>query len=72
MSQENVETARRVAEAASCQDIEALLEEVDPEAEWPHPAFHVALGGEATVYRGHKGVRQVLEECTSSSPRSKS
>jgi hypothetical protein len=62
MSQENVEAFKRTIEAANRQDVEALLEEVDPEVEWPHPAFHVALGGEATVYRGHEGVRKVFQD----------
>jgi uncharacterized protein len=62
MSEENVEAVKRAIEAGNRRDVEALLEEVDPEAEWPHPGFHVALGGEATVYRGHAGVRKVLQD----------
>jgi ketosteroid isomerase-like protein len=62
MSEENVETVKRAFDAANRQDIEAFLEEADPEVEWPHPGFHVALGGEATVYRGHEGVRKVLQD----------
>lgn len=62
MSEENVEAFNRAIEAANRQDIEAFLEEVDPEVEWSHPAFHVAMGGEATVYRGHEGVRKVLQD----------
>jgi ketosteroid isomerase-like protein len=62
MSEEHVETFRRAIEAANRRDVEAFLENVDSEAEWPHPAFHVALGGEATVYRGHEGVCKVLQD----------
>ena len=62
MSEENVKAFKRAIEAANHQDIEAVLEEVDPEAEWPHPAFHIALGGEAGVYRGHEGVRKVIQD----------
>ena len=62
MSEENVEAVKRAIEAANRRDIEAVLEEADPEVEWPHPGFHVALGGEATVYRGHAGVRKVLQD----------
>ena len=62
MSQENVEVVKRTIEAANRRDIEAVLEEADPQVEWPHPGFHVALGGEATVYRGHEGVRKVLQD----------
>ena len=38
MSQENVEAVKRAREAANRGDIEALLEELDPEVEW-HPAM---------------------------------
>jgi ketosteroid isomerase-like protein len=62
MSEENVEAVKRTIVAANRRDIEAVLEEADPEVEWPHPGFHVALGGEATVYRGHEGVRKVLQD----------
>jgi hypothetical protein len=48
MSEENVEAHKRGVEAINCRDIEALLEELDPEVEW-HDVFHVMLGGEATV-----------------------
>jgi ketosteroid isomerase-like protein len=62
MSEENVEVVKRTIEAANRRDIEGVLEEADPEVEWPHAGFHVALGGEATVYRGHDGVRKVLQD----------
>jgi ketosteroid isomerase-like protein len=61
MSQANVEAFKRVVEAANRRDVEAALEELDPEVEW-HPVIQVLLGGEATVYRGHQGVRDVLRE----------
>jgi ketosteroid isomerase-like protein len=61
MSQENVEAFKRAIEAANRQDIEALLEEMHPEVEW-HPAMAASMGGEATVYRGHEGVRKLLRE----------
>jgi ketosteroid isomerase-like protein len=61
MSQENVESFKRAVEAYNRRDVEALLEELDPEVEW-HPAFEVLLGGEATVSRGHKGVRELLRD----------
>jgi ketosteroid isomerase-like protein len=59
MSQENVEMFRRGADAYNRRDVEALLNTVDPEVEW-HPLLQVLLGGEATVYRGHEGVRELL------------
>ena len=59
MSRENVEAFRRGFEAYNRRDIEALLEELDPEVEW-HPALEAALGGGAAVYRGHEGVRELI------------
>lgn len=59
MSHQNVETFKRGSDAANRRDIEALLAEVDPEVEW-HPAMAALLSGEATVYRGHDGVREWL------------
>jgi ketosteroid isomerase-like protein len=61
MSQENVEVVKRGLEAYNRRDVEALLEELDPAVEW-HPAFEVLMGGEATVYRGHEGVRELLRD----------
>jgi ketosteroid isomerase-like protein len=61
MSEENVEDFRRALDAFNRRDVEALLEELDPEVEW-HPALPVLVGGEATVYRGHEGVREMLRD----------
>ena len=61
MSQENVEAIRRATDAYNRGDIDGVLEECDPEIEW-HPSFQMLLGGEATVYRGHEGVREVLRD----------
>ena len=61
MSQENVEQAKRAADAYNRRDVEALLEELHPDVEW-FAALTVLLGGEATVYRGHEGVRELLRE----------
>ena len=61
MSQENVEAFRRGLEAGNRGDVEALLEELDPEVEW-HSALHALLGGEQTVFRGHDGVREMLRD----------
>src|SRR5687768_1133104 len=61
MSQKNVEAFKRGVEAYNRGDAEALLENLDPEVEW-HPALLVGLGGEATVYRGHEGVRALLRD----------
>jgi ketosteroid isomerase-like protein len=62
MSQENVEAFKRAIEAANRQDVESFLANCDPEVEWPRPAILMSLGGDAKVYRGHEGVREVLED----------
>jgi ketosteroid isomerase-like protein len=59
MAEENVESFERALAAYNRRDVEALLAELDPEVEW-HPALEVLLGGEATIYRGHEGVRKLL------------
>jgi ketosteroid isomerase-like protein len=60
MSQQNVEAFKRGSDAVERRDIEALLAELDPGVEW-HPAI-AALVGEATIYRGHEGVRKWLRD----------
>ena len=57
MSQENVEAFKRGVEANNRRDLEAALKEADPEIEW-HPALLTSLEAEATVYRGHDGLRE--------------
>jgi ketosteroid isomerase-like protein len=61
MSQEDVEAFKRGLDTFNRRNVEALLEELDPEVEW-HPALPVLVGGEATVYRGHGGVREMLRD----------
>ena len=61
MSQENVETFRRGFAAYQRRDIETVLDTLHPDVEW-HPLLPVLLGGEATVYRGHEGVRELVRE----------
>ena len=61
MSQENVEGFKRALEAWDRRDLPALLDELDPEVEW-HPALARLLGGDATVYRGHGGVRRWAQD----------
>jgi ketosteroid isomerase-like protein len=61
MSQENVDAFRRGAEAYNRRDVEAVLADLDPEVEW-HSALAIPFGGEATVSRGHDGVRDVIGE----------
>jgi ketosteroid isomerase-like protein len=61
MSDENVETFKRGIDAYNRRDVEALLEEVHPQAEW-RPLLPVLLGGEAALYEGHDGARQGIRE----------
>jgi ketosteroid isomerase-like protein len=61
MSQENVEAFRRGIDASNRGDVEALLEELDPEIEW-RSAMHALIGGEETVFRGHDGVRTLFRD----------
>jgi ketosteroid isomerase-like protein len=61
MSEENVEIVRRVSEAYNRRDAGAMLAELHPEIEW-HPWLQIQLGGGATVYRGHEGVRKGIRE----------
>ncbi len=61
MSQENVEIVRRVSDAYNRRDVGAMLDELHPEIEW-YPWLQVQLGGRATVYRGHQGVREGVRD----------
>jgi ketosteroid isomerase-like protein len=62
MSQQNVEVAQRAFEAFNRGDVDALVEQVDPEVEW-YPEFQtMMLGGEAREFRGHEGARAALRE----------
>jgi ketosteroid isomerase-like protein len=61
MSQENVEVFRRFTDAQNRRDVDAMLGELDAEVEW-HPATVRSLGGEATVFRGHIGIRELFRD----------
>ena len=61
MSEENVEAFKRAIDAINREDIDKLLEELDPEVEW-QDVFSVMFGGEASVYRGHEGVRELFRD----------
>jgi ketosteroid isomerase-like protein len=61
VSEANGEAFKRAIEAYNGRDVEALLHELDSEIEW-RPVLPVVLGGNATVYRGHDGVRQLLRD----------
>jgi ketosteroid isomerase-like protein len=59
MSQENVEAFKRAVEAFKRRDVEAFLQDIDPDVEW-HPGLAALLEGEAKMYRGHEVYRQLL------------
>jgi ketosteroid isomerase-like protein len=61
MSEKNVEAFKQAVDAINRRDVEALLEKVDRDVEW-HPGLGALLGGEATVHRGHDGVRELLRD----------
>ena len=61
MSQENVAAFKRALEAFNRRDFEALLEQLDPEAEW-HPGVEALLEGETTTFRGREQVRKGLQD----------
>ena len=61
MSQANVDAFKRAVDAINRRDIDKLLEELDPEVEW-HDVFSLMLGGDAAVYRGHEGVRELFRD----------
>ena len=64
MSEENVEAYKRAVEAANRRDLEALLEDLDPEVEW-YPQV-VGLGSE--VYRGAEGIRELFADMEETIP----
>ena len=61
MSQENVENFKRAVDAINREDIDKLLEELDPEVKW-YDVFLMMFGGEASAYRGHEGVREFFRD----------
>jgi hypothetical protein len=46
---------------AERRDVESMLDELDAEVEW-YPATVRSLGGEATVFRGHIGIRELFRD----------
>jgi len=61
MSQENVEAFERAIDAYNRRDVEGVLEVHDAGVEW-HAALQEMIGGEAAVYRGHKGLRELVRD----------
>ena len=56
-----MEAFKRAVAAYNRRDIDALLEAFDPEIEW-HSLTQVMFGGEQSVYRGHRGIREGVRE----------
>jgi ketosteroid isomerase-like protein len=61
MSEENVRAFNRAIAAYNRRDVDAFLEAFDPMAE-THPLTLAMFGQEATVYRGHEGIRQFIRD----------
>ena len=61
MSQVNVDAITRFADANNRRDVEAMLEELAADVEW-HSAILGSLRGEAAVYRGHAGIRELYTD----------
>ncbi len=61
MSRENVEAFKRAVAAYNRRDMDAFMEEFDPEVEW-HSLAQAMFGGEESVYRGHRGLREGLQD----------
>jgi ketosteroid isomerase-like protein len=60
MSRENVEVVRRIYDAGARREGAAVLSLYDADVEWDSsgtPAGHL---GDATVYRGHEGIREAF------------
>jgi ketosteroid isomerase-like protein len=56
----NIELVRRVFEAFTNRDIDAMLEELGPDVEFWGPTSSIARQGEA--YIGHEGMRQYFAD----------
>ena len=50
-----------MADTYNRRDVGAMLDELHPEIEW-YPWLQVQLGGGATVYGGHQGVREGVRD----------
>jgi ketosteroid isomerase-like protein len=61
LSDENVKAFNRGVDAINRRDVDALLTVLDPDVEW-REVFNEMLGGQATVYRGHEGIRKLLDD----------
>jgi ketosteroid isomerase-like protein len=58
---ENVQAFKRAVAAYNRRDVDAFVEEFDPEAEW-YSLTQVMFGGKQSVYRGHRGIREGVRD----------
>ena len=61
MSREDTETCMRAVEAYNRGDVDGFVDQFDPAVEW-RPLNQLMFGGEAKVYKGHVGVRRLMDE----------
>lgn len=61
MSQENVDVVLKIHTAVIRKDLEGVLSACHPEAEY-RAATQQAIEGEASVFRGHDGIRRWFRE----------
>lgn len=61
MTAENARLVQLVLDAYNEWAVEPVLAELHPEIEW-RPVIPMLLGGDATGYRGHDGVRRMFGE----------
>ena len=61
MSHENADASKRAVDAFNGRDLGAFQRELDPEVEI-HAVLLTMFGGEATVFRGHDGARELFQE----------
>ena len=61
MSEENVDAFKRGVSAMNAGNVDRLLDVVHPDVVW-RDAINALVGGEATIYRGYGGVRQVFRD----------
>jgi ketosteroid isomerase-like protein len=61
MREEDLAAFQHGVEAYNRRDTDAFLEVVDPEIEM-RDVFRVMLGGDATTFRGHEGIREMIRE----------
>jgi uncharacterized protein len=62
VAERDIEILRRAYKAFNRRDLEAMLEFFDADSHWVPSS---SAWGEGTIYRGHDGVRQLLDDLAS-------